>query len=319
MPSAYSETTLAHPSKRVNILLGVRNGAQFLTEQMTSFLAQDYVNWVIWASDDGSTDTSIQILQKFQRELGPDRLHILDGPKQGFAANFLSLINNPDMRGDYFAFADQDDIWEASKLSRAVLQLEKMSMVKPLLYCSRSRTVSADNQELGCSPLYTKAPNFQNALVQNIAAGNTMVFNAQARRDITAVTQHFAVVYHDWWVYIVVTALGGDVYYDDYLSLRYRQHGNNQIGANTGWLSKLFRIKLMLQGRFKGWNATHVTAIEKFSSRLSPESKKCFDHFREARTQKLFPRVAGILKSGVYRQTFLGNLGLLAATLLNRI
>lgn len=37
---------------------------------------------------------------------------------------------------------------------------------------------------------------------------------------------------HDWWFYIVIVALG-KVVYDTFPSIKYRQHGNNTLGAAT--------------------------------------------------------------------------------------
>ncbi len=303
----------------VNILLCTRNGAKYLQEQLDSIFQQDYKNITLWISDDGSTDNTFEILKKQQAIYGEDRIHILNGPQQGFAANFLSLVTNPEIDGDYFAFSDQDDIWEKDKISRAIAQLKSMPQSKPLLYCGRTRLVDTHNKEIGYSGLYTKKPSFANAIVQNIAAGNTMVFNKIARDTLLRVSKNIDVVYHDWWVYIVVTALDGEVYFDAYPSLRYRQHANNQIGSNKDLFAKLFRLKFLLKGRFKKWNDTNLAAIKNLENELPPKNKQLYENFCAARKGTLYARMLGILKSGVYRQTSLDNLGLIAATLLNRI
>jgi glycosyltransferase involved in cell wall biosynthesis len=303
----------------VNILLCTWNGNQFLEQQLDSIRQQDYKNICLWISDDGSTDNTLALLQKQQVLFGDERFHILQGPQNGFARNFLSMLTNADIKGEYFAICDQDDIWEKNKLTRAILQLKSMTHSKALLYCSRTRLVDRNNLEIGYSNNYRKTPSFANAIVQNIAGGNTMVINKIARGILLRVSKNLEVVYHDWWIYIVVTAVGGEVSYDSYPSIRYRQHANNQIGSNTSLLSKVFRLKHLLKGRFKTWNDTNIAAIKRIENELSPQNKIVYEKFSNARNKSLLPRVIGVFSSGVYRQTFLGNIGLIAATLLKRI
>jgi glycosyltransferase involved in cell wall biosynthesis len=303
----------------ITILLCTRNGANYLKEQLDSIHEQDYKNLTLWISDDGSTDNTLELLKKYQDIFGKDRFHILSGPQKGFAANFLSLVTNPQITGDFFAFSDQDDIWEKDKISKAIRQLKRMSENKPLLYCSRTRLVDAHNKEIGFSTNYTKEPSFANAIVQNIGGGNTMVFNKITRDLLLRVSKNLEVVCHDWWTYIVVTASNGEVYYDVYPSLRYRQHANNQIGANQTVLATLLRLYYMLRGRFINRNNINLIAIKNLEPELSPQNKLLYERFCTARNSPLLPRIIGILKSGVYRQTFLGNLGLIVATILKRI
>ena len=63
----------------------------------------------------------------------------------------------------------------------------------------------------------------------------------------------------------------------------------------------------------------HVAALAPFRSHMTPENRALFDLFRASRKRGFFGRQIGFLHSGVYRQTLLGNLGLLAATVLKRI
>ena len=106
-------------SGTVAILLGTRNGAEYLSEQLDSFRKQTYKNWSLWASDDGSTDQTREIIGDFiaSPEINGSLLY---GPQQGFCANFMSLVANPEIQAAYYAFSDQDDVWLEDKLARAV-------------------------------------------------------------------------------------------------------------------------------------------------------------------------------------------------------
>src|SRR5579864_1212921 len=103
----------------VAILLCTFNGARFLPQQLASLEAQDFSDWRLFASDDGSQDETLALLQDFQKKHGAAKVHIRQGPRRGFVANFLSLICDPAVQGACYAFSDQDDVWLPDKLSRA--------------------------------------------------------------------------------------------------------------------------------------------------------------------------------------------------------
>jgi hypothetical protein len=84
--------------------------------------------------------------------------------------------------------------------------------------------------------------------VQSIAGGNTMVFNQKARELVVFCGADVDVPSHDWWLYQVTAACGGQVHYDAYPSVRYRQHAHNVIGSNMGWTASMHRIHMLQKG-----------------------------------------------------------------------
>src|SRR5690606_13801344 len=93
----------------VAILLTTYNGERFLCEQLDSIAAQTHQDWVVYVSDDGSTDGTLKTLKRYQAAWVSGRMQILHGPGQGFAKNFMSLIRSPAVDAPYLAFCDQDD------------------------------------------------------------------------------------------------------------------------------------------------------------------------------------------------------------------
>ncbi|MBL8644803.1 MAG: glycosyltransferase family 2 protein [Rhodospirillaceae bacterium] len=311
-------TTTAQASS-VAILLCTHNGARFLGPQLDSFTAQTHANWTLWASDDGSTDETLSLLQARRAAWGAEKVHILTGPGKGSSANFLSLVCRDGIEADYFSYADQDDIWHPDKLARAVAWLDTVPADKPALYFSRTILIDEAGRDLGVSRRHTRRPGFQNALVQNIGGGNTMVFNRAARNVLSAAGPAVEVVVHDWWTYMAVTGAGGVVYSDDAPSLQYRQHGANQIGSNLGLAARVFRAGQLLEGRFRAWTDTNINALRAIESRLTPQNRRVLEEFADARARPLMPRLIGVARSGIYRQTFIDNLGLYLAAALNRL
>lgn len=304
---------------KVAILLCTYHGQHYLAEQLESFSAQTYPHWEVWASDDGSKDDTHAILDTYKTKWGNNRLSIHFGPAEGFAANFLSLTCNATIQAEFYAYSDQDDIWETDKLKRAIDYLQGIPAHTPALYCSRTSLVDADNNAIGFSPLFAKRPSFANALMQNIGGGNTMVFNKAARKLLREAGEDVGVVTHDWWAYLVVIGCGGNVFYDSQPSVRYRQHEGNLVGMNSSWPARFLRIRMLFQGRFREINDLHIQALERVRSKLTPNARKTLDHFAAARNRRLLPRLIGLKKAGIYRQSFFSNLGLIAAALFNKL
>ncbi len=298
--------------------MGCYFGQDYLAAQLDSIQAQSYRLWKVWAADDGSTDATPELLERYQASWGRDRLAVRRGPQQGFVANFLALVCDDGIQADYFAYSDQDDVWAPEKLANAVAWLASVPAGIPALYCSRTRLFKGA-RTVGCSPRHRRPPSFANALVQNIAGGNTMVFNRAARRLLAHAGPDVKVVAHDWWTYIVVTACGGQVHFDEQMTVDYRQHEDNQIGAGNGWAFLVRRIEGFFNARFRCWVDGNLVALERLGACLSPESKRIFALFSAARKGGLSARLSGLLRSGVHRQTAGGNCGLLIAALFNRI
>lgn len=302
---------------QVAILLGCYNGAEHLDAQLASLAAQTHTNWVLLVSDDGSRDASLALVEAFAARVGPERVKVRRGPGKGFLANFLSMACDPGFEAAYFAFCDQDDIWEPEKLARGLRAIEHASD-RPALYCSRTRLTDEAGHDIGFSPLFRRPPCFRNALVQSLAGGNTMLFNRAARQLLVTVGADVVVPSHDWWLYLLVTGADGLVVYDEWASVRYRQHAANLVGGNVGLKARLNRLGRLLEGRFGAWNSQHCAALAPHLGLLAPHNRDLFLLFRQARTDGVVGRLTRILRAGLFRQTPIGNLGLYVAVLLNK-
>lgn len=304
---------------KVAILMCTYNGAKFLSEQLDSIASQTYANWELWVSDDGSNDETWLILEAYISKWGNQRLHIQTGPKNGFVKNFMSLVCNKNIRADLFAFSDQDDVWAKDKLESAIKWFHNLPQQTPALYATRTILVDANNNEIGLSPLFKKKPSFENALVQPIGGANTMVFNNYARKLALDISDEIKIPSHDWLMYLLVTGCEGKVNYDSQPSLRYRQHAKNLFGTNCGLGQKLRRVCLLLQGHFREWNEANIQLLATYKTKLTSKNLEIMMSFSAARKRWLIPRLAGLWKSGVYRQTRLGNIGLIVAAILNKV
>ncbi len=106
----------------VAILLATYNGAAFIGEQLRSLVEQTAGPIDLIISDDGSTDGTIDAVDQ---AVGEWPL-LLNGPRKGFHENFRHLILHAPLDDDFYAFCDQDDVWQKEKLAAAIAALEAL-------------------------------------------------------------------------------------------------------------------------------------------------------------------------------------------------
>ena len=306
------------PSPLVAILMGTMNGARFLPEQLDSLAAQTHQNWVLIASDDGSADRTLEILQQYQAKWPAGKLIIKEGPKRGFCVNFLSMACDPAIKADYYAFCDQDDVWLPTKLRVAIDMFDSHPESLARVYCGRTIYIHEEGHQIGESPKYVHPKMFRNALVQCVAGGNTMVFN-KITKDLLEKTQLVPLPSHDWWLYQIVTGVGGHIHFDQIPQVLYRQHPHSIVGENRSLVSRLERLNMIFQGRFAKLISENLSVLERFSSLLNDENQEILNLFIKLRTQKLRDRFRLIGVCGLYRQSWQGTLTLFVAALFKKI
>ena len=293
--------------------MGTRDGARFLPAQLASIAAQSHRDWRLVVSDDGSTDDTRDILAAFAAGAGAGRVEIREGPRRGFVANFLSLAGDPALRADAYAFADQDDLWHPERLARGLGHLAALPAGLPALTGGRTRLVDEADAPLGLSPEFRAPPSFENALVQSIAGGNTMLFNASAKRLFEAVPD-VAVVAHDWWAYQLVSGAGGAVIYDPEPMVSYRQHPDNLIGGNQGLRARATRLRMLAAGRLAEYTDTNLAALAVAAPLLTAEARDKVALLHRARSAGLWRRLTLMRRMALYRQTWPGTASLWLAT-----
>lgn len=264
--------TPSAPEERIRILLCTFNGAAHLEEQLQSYVAQDHVAWDLWVSDDGSDDATLAILERFRAAHGAGReIRLLRGPGQGGTANFLSLLCHPDLPRGPVALSDQDDVWMPQKLSRALAALHKAGPVA--LYGGQSLHTDAQLRVIGRSRLGQARPSFRNALTQNIVSGHSAVLSAGAVELVRCARPPEGLPYHDWWIYQLISAAGGEVVIDAAPVLYYRQHRANAMGAHQGAKAMRQRLALVMGRGYGDWIAANLAALAQVQGLMTVENR----------------------------------------------
>ena len=208
------------PSSTVAVLLSTHNGERYIAAQLASVLSQSHTDIRVVVRDDGSADGTMPLVQAIAAE--DSRVRVVSGARIGWGASFLELLaSSSDAR--WFAFSDQDDVWLPDKLARAVTALAPLDDERPALYGSGMVHVSDELRWLSATST-PRRMSFENALVQNVVPGCTMVFNRAARALCLERVPTPAV--HDWWLHLV-TAAFGTVIFDDAVTVLHRVHDDN--------------------------------------------------------------------------------------------
>ena len=225
---------------RVLVFLSTYNGEKYLPEQIDSIFNQKDVDVFLMATDDCSSDSTHELLQKYKKEHANFDYRINEVNKR-FTYNFLDLFFDcKDRDYDYYAFADQDDVWLENKLVEAIKKIKEKKSSKGVLYCSRLTTVDENLKEIEIQNQDFKYDESRySPLSTNIATGCTVVMD---RTFFKKATEYYPkdIYLHDYWFYLIANYVC-DFVYDTNSYILYRQHGDNQIGFKkpNGFKAKL--------------------------------------------------------------------------------
>ena len=184
--------------------------------------------------DDGSTDHTQQILEQYQSE---GKLIWYTGENLGPAKSFMNLLYNcGDF--DYYAFSDQDDVWDKDKLNAAIVRIRNIS--KPCCYYCNAQLADSKCSLLG-ENLYKKRHQITDLtyLCSPGVIGCSMVLNHNLVQIIRSKLLVKDIGMHDLYISKICAAVGGTIVYDDRTHFKYRQHNDNVIGVKTGIKDKI--------------------------------------------------------------------------------
>lgn len=228
----------------VDVLLGTFNGEKYLVEFLDSVLKQEFVTLNLIVSDDGSTDSTLDILNKYKSKF--NKFALVSGPKEGAARNYLSLLRLSN--SDFVAFADQDDIWDANHLINSINRIKKEGTTPGLSYCAMREFNDTSGTTKRIWPAKDCILNLNSILLQNFARGCSIVMNRSAA-DLLNSSFPERLLMHDWWALLVVYT-HGNVKFGSSPELTYRLHDSNLIGIPSSLRSRLNFLDQLSKGKW---------------------------------------------------------------------
>ena len=312
--------------KNLAILLATYNGEKYVAQQIDSIIQQTECDWTLLVRDDGSTDGTCGILK--ERAEKDDRIALVtdDYGKTGSSvANFNLLALEALKQGfQYVFFADQDDCWLENKLSVQMKLFEKHLENRSDLPCLCYSDLEVVNNDLeSVAPSFMSYQGLANIdvqplnylLAQNYVTGCGMAVNRKLLEFSLPIPEK--VIMHDWWMAQCAAAIGDIVFTSDPL-VKYRQHGDNVVGAKNYWRI----VNPFASGIVRKWKKGQESLlntieqskslIERINDRFGCEyesaEKELARHYSLLRECNGLTKILILVKYGIRRQRFIMNL-----------
>jgi glycosyltransferase involved in cell wall biosynthesis len=257
---------------KVNILLSTYNGEKYLAEQIESLLEQTYFNIDIYIRDDGSSDTTTDIISNYKSDNRHTIKVIEDNQNLGYPDCFWRLLEVCE-DAEYYAFCDQDDVWKPNKIEKAVDMLREKEAAS--LYFHDYNLCDKDMKEYGYHTIekFTDIKGYQ-LIFYTIAQGFSMVINDKMRRLLISENPMGKGLPHDGWC-IWNAYYFGNIVYDPTVLASYRRHDNTvtSSGSKTYGMVKSW-IDKEIMGDETSLLEKRASMFLKFASDVMPKSEQ---------------------------------------------
>ena len=278
--------------EKIDILLATYNGEKYLKEQLDSILNQTYKNIRIIISDDCSKDTTPEILKEYQKKDDRIELHIQKN-NLGVVKNIEFLLKQ--VKSPYYMLADQDDYWLPEKAEKS---LEKLKEEKADLVFGDLEVVDKNLNTMYSSfndyMLLTRKINkyinsYKVNYLYNCITGCTVLAKKETIEKIIPLPINSKRVLHDHWIGLMV-ALNGKLAYVPEKYIRYRQHGNNEVGTEkiSHGFKKLKQVRDWFIDVKLGIFETYVKNNERFPEELQKLNNEAYKYFKMIEKKKNF-------------------------------
>ena len=295
---------------KVSVVVCTYNGERFLAQQLQSILDQTYPPDEIIVSDDGSSDSTLDIVADISSRVSgakKPRWMVQSRKKPlGVAGNFASALAKA--RGEFIALADQDDVWQPTRLETGlagfddgVLLVHSDAMLIDEAGHPTGSLMSALRLTSGERRSLLSGNAVDALLRRNLVTGATTMIRSSLLKQALPVPEGWV---HDEWLALVASAQGGVVFWEDSL-IRYRQHGSNEIGAAKTDLDeanrRLRETRSDFFSRKLGRNAGISRVLEEKPAWLGAEAraklsaKLEFDHWRSQLPAQRLGRLLPVL------------------------
>ena len=276
--------------EQIDILMATYNGEKYLREQIESVLNQTYKNFRLIISDDCSTDKTREIIKEYENK--DERItSYFQSKNLGYVKNFEFLLEK--VQNDIYMLSDQDDVWNDTKVEHSYKKLKEsdadlvftdLEVVNENLetrypsfneYMKLSRKIKKYNKDYKMQYLY------------NCITGCTLMSKKKFLDKILPIPTYSKYAIHDTWIGLIVSVYGKVVYLDE-KTIKYRQHGNNQVGTDkiSHKFSKLEDVRRLFIEVKLGLFGTYVQNQEVFPEKLQIENKKALDYFEDIKNKK---------------------------------
>ena len=291
--------------KMIDILLATYNGEKYLKEQIDSILNQTYKNINLIISDDASKDGTREILKEYEEK--DKRIKVFYQENNlGYVKNFEFLLKQ--VQSNVFMLSDQDDFWmpqkvektyEALKNNDADLAFGDLEVVDQNL-----NTIYPSFNDF--MKLSRKIKKYINSYKLNYlyccVTGCTVMLKKKWISKIIPIPKDSKHLIHDHWIGIIVGVNNGKSVYIPEKYIKYRQHGDNQIGTEkiSHKFKKLEQVRELFINVKLGVFGTYVKNEERFPEDLRKLNREAYEYFEMLEKKKNF----NFRKWGVFHELY---------------
>ena len=303
----------------VEVLLGTYNSSKYLSEQLDSLFNQTRQDFRILVRDDGSTDSTPELLKEAHRA-HPEKIVLLSSSGNGgFLANFGALLEAA--TADCLLFCDHDDVWLPEKIEKTVKVMEELTEkygndVPLCVHCDAILCDGALNPvhpsvhaawKVGSTPEKSGFP------VNIPIFGWSMAINRKLRDLALPLTPECSS--HDTWCGRVAWYLGKVAFIPEPL-LKYRVHtGNLSCGSRQRYPQVLFQhlqnFRLSCRKLFNNLVIPTALFARRYEKRLSESDRKRLQVFGRWGQYGFLKRICLLLRCRLYAEGALRTIGLL--------
>lgn len=253
--------------KTVIVVISTYNGAKYIERQLDSIFGQTGVNVQVLVRDDCSKDNTVEVVQKYAQNHPQNKIEIIKGKNVGFAKSFwigLSMCSD----ADYYAFADQDDVWKPNKLARCIAVMQDTAQVPQLAYCKMQRSdVQLNRLNEQVEVLKPEQLTKKLTLIKTYNYGAATVINRSAKKLVCRVWPEAEDLPHDMWIGTLCYWFG-KIYYVDEELYYWIRYDTSVTGEGTKETAIQYRLKRTLQK--KSYPNVSTAMLESYGDLLQP-------------------------------------------------
>lgn len=300
------------------ILLAAYNGEKYLHTMIDSIIAQDYADWQLILSDDGSKDTTPAILQEYADKM-PEKITFYRSgirfgrPEKHFLHLLQKFHDSP-----YIMFCDQDDYWHPDKIRKTYETMKKTETdpAVPAMVHTDLQVVDGELKPIHPSFLQMSGitgdrMQVRQLLTQNVVTGCTMMVNKTLAELGTQYIPETGIPMHDWWLALLAAACGNTGFLNE-ATIDYRQHGNNSVGAKNVRSVKHIVNQLKSRQMAEHIRATYVQAgafLECFRDMLPENARRTIEIYADMENKNWLARRAAYVRYGFWKASLPRKIG----------
>lgn len=203
----------------ISVCMATYNGEKYIKEQIDSILCQIGDEDELIISDDGSTDNTINVVEKTYVDRRIKIIH--NEGNHGYTPNFYNALKQA--KGEYIFLSDQDDVWLPNKVETVINALHNANFV-------HSDAVIVDEKLHKMNESHDEANKVKRGFIPNLLRsrylGCCMAFDRQVLESLFPVPCYTNNYPHDLWIALISEYYFITAKIDKPLIL-YRRHGGN--------------------------------------------------------------------------------------------